>query len=218
MPSETEYYPHIARFLKDDFNCFATGLSTGCGHVGRADVIGVRDVGGETMPHVEIIAVEVKTDTGNFCKNLGQALGYSLFANKCYLAVPVGKDEGFTLEEREMATHLGVGLLDCSRKHISEIATSSSHNPIPSLWTRVLWRLDYIVCCICRNVVCLEGVSDTKMMNRVKDEGRQLYISHYLSDNGKPRQLLFTESSKSGKHRPKYSNVCTECLEGLELL
>ncbi|MHA2135905.1 MAG: hypothetical protein ACW99J_18765, partial [Candidatus Thorarchaeota archaeon] len=218
MRRESDLYPPISSFLTRHFRCFATGESRGSGHVGRADVVGVRDLGGKTMPDIEMIAVEVKWSTRNFCKNLGQALGYSLFADKCYLAIPLDKGKSFTLEEKEMATHIGVGLINCGGKRIREVLASKSHNPIASLRTRVLWNVGYTLCGICGNAVEIpdEGYGETKKIDLVREEGRVLYYSHRLLDGGKPRKLLFAD--KSDRPQPKYTYVCPDCLEMLEIL
>src|SRR2546427_11931699 len=80
--------------------------------VGYADVLGIRDIGSVLTGDIELIAVEVKLERDNFGKKLGQALGYSLFAHKCYLAIRMKRDDRFSFEEREMANRLGVGLID----------------------------------------------------------------------------------------------------------
>lgn len=51
----------------------------GTSFVGIADVVGVREVGGDVRGDIEVVAVEVKMTPSNFGKILGQALGYSLF-------------------------------------------------------------------------------------------------------------------------------------------
>ncbi len=81
MRNESYYYSRVSRFLEEEYGCFVTGKSTGCRHAGLADVVGIRDVGGPTMPDVETIAVEVKKSGRNFAKSLGQALGYSYGRN-----------------------------------------------------------------------------------------------------------------------------------------
>ena len=69
------------------FACFKTAQRVGTSFIGIADVVGVRDIGGDVRGDVEVIAVEVKMSPSNFGKILGQALGYSLFGHKCYLAI-----------------------------------------------------------------------------------------------------------------------------------
>lgn len=215
MSEEWEYYPRIAHFLKTKYHCFATGETTGSGHVGLADVIGIRDTGGPMMPDVEVIAVEVKLDTSSLGKSLGQALGYSLFADKCYLAVPMGK-KGFSLEQIEMATHLGVGLINCRKSRIREVATSSPHSPIPALRTRVIWNLDYALCCLCGNAVEAPEDGTARRLRVVEEEGRVLGIRKLLKDDGSSRRLLFTERSRPERERAKYHYLCQGCFKLLK--
>jgi hypothetical protein len=58
---EASLYPYVEDFLRSEaFGCFRTATRVGTSFVGIADVVGVRDVGGDVRGDVEIIAVEVK--------------------------------------------------------------------------------------------------------------------------------------------------------------
>jgi len=211
MKEET-YYSRIEDFLKERLNCFATRQKGGSKYVGYADVLGVRDIGGKWSGDVEIIAVEVKKKKGNFGKYLGQALGYSLFAHKCYLAIPIKKGD-FSLEEREMANRLGVGLLKIKRKIVEEVLTSRYFQPIENLILHVLNQMKYSKCNICGVVKSLKHTSDPRRAIR---ENSMLSFDNVvgifnLYDNRETveRDLLFTETIG------KRVNICSNCLSRL---
>lgn len=44
---EKALYPYVENFLEDQGNCFKTAQRVGTMFVGIADVIGIRDVGGD---------------------------------------------------------------------------------------------------------------------------------------------------------------------------
>jgi len=112
--------------------------------------LGIRDVGGRFCGDIEVITIEVKTSRYNFAKSLGQALGYSLFAHKCYLAILLRYSERYSPEEKEMASQLGFGLIEIRTGKCTEILTSAPHRPINTLLLRALDSVDYGKCSICR--------------------------------------------------------------------
>src|SRR5271170_3808873 len=84
-PLEKEYYQPVERWLKRHFSCFKTAINKGL-RFGRIDVIGVRDVGGQLSGNIEIVAIEVKREKTPFANACGQTFGYSVYANRIYLA------------------------------------------------------------------------------------------------------------------------------------
>jgi len=58
---EASLYPYVEDFLKSTAcQCCKTAKRVGTSFVGIADVIGVRDIGGDICGDIEVIAVEVK--------------------------------------------------------------------------------------------------------------------------------------------------------------
>lgn len=82
-----------------------------------------------------MISVEVKLSARNFGKIVGQALGYSLFAHRCYLAAKAS----FSEEQKELANSLGVGLIELQKKYNAwtcvQVSTSAN---LPL--THINWR------------------------------------------------------------------------------
>ena len=111
-----------------------TKKPTGTRH-GIIDVVGLRQSSGKYGGSAEIIAVEVKCTPGDrFLTSAGQALGNSVMADRCDLAVG-----GETLgeEKRELAAQLNIGLIHISaRRKCRIILTSPQYSTHPSLQIR----------------------------------------------------------------------------------
>lgn len=202
---EESLYKYVEEFLTEQLECFATFQKIGTKYTGFADVVGIKDVGGRTAGDFEVVAVEVKTSTYNFAKNLGQALGYSLLAHRCYLATHL--EELYTSEQEQMATHLGVGLLRIYSKECEEICSSPYHQPISSLMLKMLERVGYAVCSICGTLIAAEEgwTEDIKKASEEK-------IFYYTKRLPK-RRVLFSEQKKP----TKWVQVCVDCVKRLKL-
>ena len=216
MTHERRYYRIVERFLVDELGCFVARQMKGVQGVGIADVLGARDIGGEYDGGVEVIAVEVKLTADNFGKSLGQALGYSLFANKSYLAVPFTRGS-FGEEHRDEAAHLGVGLIRVGgwqKKHSQEVLTPRSGEPIEALRLKALANLGYHKCAICSTMIGPERSLDyTTRVETALAEGKVLYYWHQIRDERKVRRLLFMRRREAAVARQTY--VCPDCVRRL---
>lgn len=203
---EDSLYKYVEDFLIDQLECFDTFQKAGTKYTGFADVIGIKDVGGRTSGDFEVIAVEVKKSTYNFAKNLGQALGYSLLAHRCYLATHL---KGlYTSEQERMADYLGVGLLRIYNRECEEISTSPLHQPINSLMLKMLENKQYAFCSICGTLVKAEE-GWTKDARESSKTGRVFY---YIKKTPK-RRVLFSEQKKP----TRWVHICSDCIEKLGL-
>ena len=81
MKAEKDYYEPVGKWAKRSLGCFDKGLRHG-----RIDVIGLRDAGGRLSGRAEVVAIEVKRGNAPFATSVGQAHGYSIYADRCYLA------------------------------------------------------------------------------------------------------------------------------------
>jgi len=155
MPRKTRYgerelYPSVERFLKKRFSCFVTAQDRGV-KFGRVDVVGVRDIGKSLTGAFEVIAVEVKAGNQPFNTAVGQAYGYSVYAERCYLADV--RSRPFSLEEIDIASSLSVGLLLIRENgNISEVLASPVHKPLIDMRAELLFKLGYAQCTICGSV------------------------------------------------------------------
>jgi hypothetical protein len=173
--------------------------------------VGVRDVGGDVRGDVEVVAVEVKTATSNFGKIMGQALGYSLFAHKCYLATLLGKNEGYSEEQKELATRLRVGLLEIRRGATGgwkcrESLTSGNHDPQGHQLETLLRRgFNLARCSFCGFFADSSSVTQS-WYSAVRK--KSMYLSWIKAD----RDLLFSRRRTTDWRRVY---VCRDCVNEL---
>ncbi len=200
---EKDIHHYLLPFLKDTIGCFDAQLHKGHGHVGFADIFGLKDIGGQYGAKVIGFAVEVKKTTNPFAVNIGQALGYSLFGHRCYLAVP-GK---FTDSQVEMANKLGVGLIeiDIEHKTCSERLTAHHQEPIEDLFLTTCFDMGWIKCDLCK------GFSKHQKND---------FMSRSIS-KAKINDKIFRRRSKQDEVKPFYTGtynrfspiLCRNCLE-----
>lgn len=203
---EESLYRYVENFLREELECFDAFQKVGELYTGFADVVGIKDVGGRTSGDFEVVAVEVKKSTYNFAKNLGQALGYSLLAHRCYLATYL--KEPYTSEQEQMASRLGVGLLRIYSRECSEILSSPLHNPINSLMLKMLENKGYVVCNICGTLTeAKEGF--TKNIKQSGEAGEVFYYTKKLPS----RRVLFSRQKKPSR----WVHICTDCVRKLNL-
>jgi len=208
---EGSLYPSVQVFLRRGLRCFRATPRVGTVFVGIADVVGVRDVGGDVRGDVEVIAVEVKTTTSNFGKIMGQALGYSFFAYKCYLATLLGKSESYSEEQKELATRLGVGLLEIRRNATGrwkcrEALTSGNHDPQGHQFETLLRRgFNLTRCSFCGFFTDSSNVTESWYSAL---QNKKTYLLWIKAD----RDLLFSRR-KTTDWRRVY--VCRDCVREL---
>lgn len=174
MAAEVDLYPAVERWVKRRFGCFATGTNTGIRY-GRIDVVGVRDTGGVFTGSTELVSVEVKAGRQPFATAAGQAHGYSVYAERCYLADVREGRERFSQDELDIAAALGIGLLAIRPRGIEEVLTAPIGQPIDRLQLQVLAQLGHGVCTICGSVFALgTGRGSWSRMRRQNQQGTAL--------------------------------------------
>jgi len=147
--NEAQYYPAVERFLRRRFHCFVTAKNRGT-KFGRVDVVGIREIGGDLSGDVELVGVEVKRGNQPFNTATGQAFGYSVYAERCYLADLRLGSKPFTIEEMDIASKLGVGLLAISpSRQVTEVLSSPQHFPLLDMRRELIEKMGYSVCTIC---------------------------------------------------------------------
>lgn len=147
---EAKLYPHVQRWTLQRLGAWEVAVDTGPG-IGRIDVVAVRDFGGgDLASRSEVIAIEVKRSGQPFVKSVGQAHGYSVMADRCYLASQGTK---FSDQEQVVASRLGVGLLAVTDSgRVSEVSTAPLQEPLPELRLKLLEKLGCGSCAICSTV------------------------------------------------------------------
>jgi len=146
MAKERDLYPIVEKWLIETHFCSATAIDKGLAYT-RIDVIGVKDVGGDLSGEVETIAVEVKRGNQPFAKASGQALAYRVYANRIYLADL--RDDLFTPDEIQIASHLGIGLVRIQKTGCSEVLSSPYYKPLEKLNLLLLENLCLGRCQLC---------------------------------------------------------------------
>lgn len=149
IPLEKTYYPLVARWLKRHFLCFKLAINKGLRY-GRIDVVGIRDIGGDLSSDVETIAVEVKRGKTPFANACGQTFGYSVYANRVYLADL--REERFSQDETFIASNLGIGLIQIKGKKCAEVLSSPFYRPIPRMQLRLFEALRLGKCQLCDSI------------------------------------------------------------------
>lgn len=147
---ERDLYPRVDRWLKARYGCFATKVDVGIRH-GRIDVVGLRDIGGELSGTGEVVSIEVKPAGRPFATAAGQARGYSVYANRCYLASARAVRPDFNDDEVEIATQLGIGLIAIRKGGLVETLSAPRHQPVERLQLLVVKRVGYSLCAVCHS-------------------------------------------------------------------
>ena len=148
---EKIYYPIVSKWLLRKYQCFKVAINTGLKH-SRADIIGIRDIGGDLTGEIETIIVEVKRGSEAFATASGQAFGYTVYANRVYLADI--KPNGFSHEEIQIASHLGIGLIAIGKMNrCTEVLSSPFYRPLIKLNVQLLEKMRLGKCQLCESYI-----------------------------------------------------------------
>jgi hypothetical protein len=207
---ERRLYGRVRQFVRIQLGCSVVGEDKGTDY-GRIDVVGIREIEGDLASNFEIIGVEVKEEGDKFLNSAGQAKGYSIYANRCYLA----QEGRFAQEEVEIARVLGIGLIDVNRD-IREVLSSPIHSPSPVWQRKILSRLGQAVCTVCGTIF-----PDDRVIRGTRSS--HLVLSRALDRAGKSGNPLlyylydYNTRHKSDTrelvHQRRY--VCKDCVQAL---
>lgn len=146
---EKELYTLIEKWARRAFGCFATSINKGT-ELGRCDVAGLRQAPGDHSAETDLICIEVKRGVQPFLNAVGQAVGYSVYGNYCYLA-DFRPDQPFSEVERGVAEQLGVGLIRIKRDlSVDLTSTARRVEPIQNFRLKLADQMGYVECSICR--------------------------------------------------------------------
>jgi hypothetical protein len=145
---ESDLYESVERWARKQFGCFSTAINKGT-ELGRVDVIGLRQAPGDHSSQTDLICIEVKRGTQPLLNALGQAVGYSVYGNYCYLA-DYRPDNPFSEMEREVAEQLGVGLIQIGLNlKIRLVSTAKRCEPVENFKLKLADQMGYVRCAIC---------------------------------------------------------------------
>lgn len=217
---ESEHYPAVERWLKRAHKCWETRINTGL-RLGRIDVVGIRDIGGDLSGRSEVISVEVKGGNQPFATSAGQAHGYSVMADRCYLADVRSGSEPFDATEMLIADRLGIGLIALSSSgKIRTVLTAPPCRPVEELRLQVVEKLGLSLCSLCG--VVFRRSKDTKAndFGRVSRTGSKpgALRKAVQSDRG----LVWWLEESASERQQKQSDLtywrryaCADCVSGL---
>ena len=145
--AESSLYPIVGDFLKRKLGCFYVQARPTVTRHGAVDVVGLRRSAGKYGGNAEVIAVEVKASGSRFLNSAGQALGYSVMADRCYLAI---SGDGVGEVESELASQLNIGLIVIrSGRRCEIVLTSPQHRPLRAQKLTLIRRLGFVECVVC---------------------------------------------------------------------
>lgn len=209
---EREYYPKVEAWLKKEFKCFKAGINLGPVN-SRADVVGIRDVGGDFSGEIEVIIVEVKRAKEAFATASGQTYGYKVYANRVYLADK--RIVGFTEEEIMIANHLGIGLIQIDKNNrCREVLSSPYHKPLTKLHAQLLRRMDLAKCQFCETYFEVgnengrtANVTRTKIKKAIQEDKGIVFWHRELD----ARKSNFKSSKRQKDLTYEKRYLCPEC-------
>jgi len=215
---ERDLYAGVARWLKRRYGCFATKTDIGIRY-GRIDVVGLRDIGGELSGAGEVVSIEVKPGHRPFATAAGQARGYSVYAQRCFLADSRSSRPAFTDDELEIARELGIGLIAIAGSRISEVLSSPRHDPVERLQLLVIERVGYSLCAVCGSFFRRgDSDSDWKRLTR----SSSLAGPVRAAKQGRGYMYWLNEVARRNRRRRASAEVlyhrrylCPDCVEDL---
>lgn len=217
IEKENEFYPIVQKWLSKNHHCFKTAINSGL-KFSRADVIGIRDIGGDLTGEIETIIVEVKRGTEAFATAAGQAYGYIVYANRVYLADK--RVNGFTQEEIQVASHLGIGLIKIDKNNrCHEVLSSPYYKPLVKENTSLLEKLRLMMCQLCHSYVEIGdeknryNLIEKKKINKAVEEEKTFMFWNY--DVATRKEKIITRFGKKYKKDTTYERriLCKDCIK-----
>lgn len=217
--TEKDLYPIVERWLRRHLRCFKVMSNTGSIH-SRPDVIGVRDVGGNLSGEIQTIAVEVKKEGPPFATMSGQTLGYNVYANRIYLAQ--SRERAFTLDQMDIASHLGIGLIQIRGRKCHEILSSPFYVPITRLNLGLLEKLSLGRCQFCGSFFEIGSIENhwsnmirgeepaEDVMKAIKKEKGLMYWNMEVAE--RKRKIGIAKAEKGFSEERRF--ICSECVQG----
>lgn len=212
LSSEATLYPVVEKWMRRHFRCFKAGIKVGLRY-STPDVLGIRDVGGRLAGEVETIAIEVKRGTQPFATASGQALGYQIYVNKVYLADK--REGGFDQNELEIASHLGIGLIQIKGAQCREVLSSPHHLPMTRMALELVERLALGKCQLCGTFFEIgsspkkrDKVARQKWAKAVEDGKGLLFWNFELAD--RKFKMKFPGEKAGYSNDRRY--LCADCV------
>lgn len=210
---EKVYYPIVSNWLLKKYQCFKVAINTGLKH-SRADIIGIRDIGGDLTGEIETIIVEVKRGLEAFATASGQAFGYTVYANRVYLADY--KPEGFSQDEIQIASHLGVGLIAIGKMNrCTEVLSSPYYRALTKLNIHLLEKMSLGKCQLCESFIEIGDeksrynfVTRENINRAIELEKGMMFWNRELSGRKNKHGVRIVKENTTYERR----FICSECI------
>lgn len=214
--SEKSLYPSVERWLRRHFGCFKTAVNKGLRY-GRIDAIGVRDVGGDLSGAIETIGIEVKRGSFPFSNACGQTLGYTVYVNRAYLADL--REKGFTRSEIQIASKLGIGLIQIRRAGCVEVLSSPFYTPMERLSLLLLETLSLGRCQLCQSFFETGGVGGKRysrlarenLKRAIDTEKGLMFWNREVADRKARAKLRISRDGTTFERR----FICPDCVSNV---
>jgi hypothetical protein len=211
---ESDSYPAVEKWMKKYFHCFKAATNVGLRY-SRVDIIGVKDVGGDLSGEIETIAVEVKRGTEPFATASGQALGYHVYANRVYLADR--RERKFNPSELEIASHLGIGLIQITGAKCREVLSSPYHKPITRMALSLLEKLALGKCRLCGSFFEIGRSKNNQFSNlareniqrAIKNEKGLIFWNRELAERKHKLGMRVSTDGTTNERR----FICRDCIQ-----
>ena len=194
--------------------------------VGKVDVGGVKEYKERFTNHFEVIGVEVKPNSNNFTRDLGQTMGYSIFCHRLYYAFVNMRKDLDIIQMLDFASNLGIGIIKINKDspEDSEILLYSKlFNPDRNTLLRVLdgpfsdkntpdKRVWLGECIICNGLVGLEELWDGKHWNKknfIQINSKNKNLKNKISASGTDKHIQFIRVDSQKKDQ--YFTICKDC-------
>lgn len=211
--TESALYPILEKWMVRHFRCFKSATNVGLLY-SRVDALGVRDIGGSLSGDIETIVIEVKRGTEPFATASGQALGYQVYANRVYLADH--RTDGFAHSELEIASHLGIGLVQIRGNACREVLSSPHHRPIVRMSLELVEKLALGKCLLCGTFFEIGAsrgnrfsrLTQNRIDRAINRKKGLMFWNHELAD--RKRKLGIRAAQPGWSYERRY--ICSECL------
>lgn len=217
MPREASLYKGVERFTKKSLGCQFVKQQVGT-RLGKIDVAGVRELRGDFESDVEVVAIEVKEERAAFLNAIGQAVAYSVYAHRCYLAIRRRRGNSFTTEECQVAAQFGVGLIEIGSGKFSMPVTSRRFSPEDRNVLQIIHRLSLFRCSLCRAVYEDTDRSDVNQSGQIDLPGNPKYrgqLSRILKKGKHARYYLYNlHHQRDDQRQYVYDRryLCQDCI------
>jgi hypothetical protein len=212
--TESAFYPILEKWMVKHFRCSKSAINVGLQY-SRVGVLGVRDIGGSLSGDIETIVIEVKRGTEPFATASGQTLGYQVYANRVYLADQ--RADGFAQSELEIASHLGIGLVQIRGSACREILSSPHYRPIVRMSLELVEKLALGKYQLCGTFFAIGAGRDNRFSRLTRNridrailrERGLMFWSQELADRKRKRGIRTARPGWSYERR----YICPECLQ-----